>query len=112
MEHRPRLSEEHAYSRYMCVSMGVIDELQRDYFAGRELGQSIPGIDATMAAVIVAQSLEADHLWDTLPEKLAGKSLPEPPDEPLSDWSLAAVAGGRRGPDRAGRSARRADPGL
>jgi hypothetical protein len=92
MEHKLRSSEEHAYSRYMCVSMGVIDKLQRDYFTGQALGQSIPGIDATMAAVIVNQSLEADRVWDTLPEKLSGKSLPEPPDEPMSDWSLATVA--------------------
>jgi tetratricopeptide (TPR) repeat protein len=35
--------------------------------------------------------LEADHLWDTLPEMLLGKSLPEPQGE-LSDFGRAALA--------------------
>jgi tetratricopeptide (TPR) repeat protein len=83
--------EDHAFSRYMCVSAGAIDKLQRDYLAGRNLAQSIPGIDATMAAVIVAESLEADRLWDTLPEMLLGKSPPEPQGE-LSDFGQATLA--------------------
>lgn len=88
--HRP--IDDHASSRYMCVTLGLIDELQRDYFAGRDLGQSIPDIDATEAAVIVAESLEADELWDTLPQRLLQDSPVEPPVEPLSDWSRATVA--------------------
>ena len=62
--------EEHAFSRYMIVSDGVIDRLQGDYFAGRELGISLPDIDSTKAVVILAESLEADHLLETLPERL------------------------------------------
>jgi hypothetical protein len=37
-----RPNQDHASSRYMCVTMGLIDELQRDYFAGRDPGQSVP----------------------------------------------------------------------
>ena len=85
-------NREHAYSRYMCVTEGLIDELQGDYFAGRDLGRSTPGMGATEAAIIVAESLEADHLWDTLPERLSGGAPPELQPERLSDWSLATMA--------------------
>jgi tetratricopeptide (TPR) repeat protein len=71
--------------------MALIDELQRDYLAGRDPGQSVPHVDATMAAVIVAESLEADHLWDTLPEMLLGKHPPEPQGE-VSDFGRATLA--------------------
>ncbi|MFQ6058828.1 MAG: hypothetical protein ACE5MB_08145 [Anaerolineae bacterium] len=83
-----RPTQPHAMSRYTCVTEGVIEKLQQDYFAGRDLGQSIPDISATEAAVMVAESLEADWLWNTPPEELFG----EPPLEPLSDWGLAALA--------------------
>ena len=84
--------EEHAFSRYMIVSEGVIDQLQADYFAGRELSISLPDIDSTEAVVILTESLEADHLLETLPERL-GKGLPpEQKPERLSDWSLATMA--------------------
>ena len=92
MKRSKRQPGEHARSRYMCVTMGVIEQLQQDYFAGRDLGQSIPDVDETMASVIVAESLEADQLWETLPELLLQEAPPEPRDRPLSDWSLATTA--------------------
>jgi tetratricopeptide (TPR) repeat protein len=92
MKRSKRQPGEHARSRYMCVTMGVIEKLQQDYFAGRDLGQSIPDVDETMASVIVAESLEADQLWETLPELLLQEAPPEPRDRPLSDWSLATTA--------------------
>ncbi|MEA3345309.1 MAG: SEC-C domain-containing protein [Chloroflexota bacterium] len=88
----PQEEPQHATSRYMCVTLGVIDKLQEDYFAGRDLGRSIPGMDATTSAVIVAESLQADRLWDTLPEILAQPSSAKPLREPLSDWSRATLA--------------------
>jgi tetratricopeptide (TPR) repeat protein len=83
---------EHAYSRYLIVSESVIDQLQRDYFAGRELGGSFPHIDATKAAVIVAESLEADQLLKDLPERLSKERPPGQQPKQLSDWSLATMA--------------------
>jgi hypothetical protein len=74
----------HAVSRYMCVTLEVIDVLQRDFFTGRELGWSLPHIDADRAAVIVAESLEADRMWNRLDERILGG-----PD------GLAKVAAGR-----------------
>jgi tetratricopeptide (TPR) repeat protein len=84
--------EEHAFSRYLIVSERVIDQLQRDYFAGRELGASFPNIDATEAAVIVAESLEADQLLEDLPDRLSKEGPPEQQPKQLSDWSLATMA--------------------
>jgi tetratricopeptide (TPR) repeat protein len=84
--------EEHAHSRYLIVSESVIDQLQRDYFAGRELGGSFPHIDATKAAVIVAESLEADQLLKDLPERLSEERPPEQKPKQLSDWSLVTMA--------------------
>jgi tetratricopeptide (TPR) repeat protein len=84
--------EEHAHSRYMMVSESVVDQLQRDYFAGRELDSSFPYIDATQAAVIVAESLEADQLINDLPERLLQGRPPEQQPRALSDWSRAAMA--------------------
>jgi hypothetical protein len=73
----------------MCVSTGVIDVLQGAYFAGRDLGQSVPNIDADMAAVIVSETLEADYFLSTLVDRLKGQH--EPP-ESLSDWTRATMA--------------------
>jgi hypothetical protein len=82
-------AEEHAYSRYAGVTEDVIHKLQQDYFAGRDLGRSIPDLDGTQAAIIVAESLEADRVWATLPERLAkGKPLESTPN----DWTRATLA--------------------
>jgi hypothetical protein len=64
------LGWEHAGTRYMCVTFGVIDRLQRDFFAGRELGGSMPHIDPDRAAVMTAESLEADRMWNRLDERI------------------------------------------
>jgi hypothetical protein len=82
-------AEKHAYSRYMCVMMDVIHKLQQDYFAGRDLGRSIPHMDETIATIIVAESLEADRMWEALPELLA-KAKPFEPGP--SDWTRVTVA--------------------
>ena len=84
-------SPEHAFSRYMCVTPSVIEKLQRDYLAGRDLARSLPDMDATTAAVILVESLEADRLWDTLPEALISGRPPEPQGE-ISDFAMAALA--------------------
>jgi hypothetical protein len=84
--------EDHAYSRYSIVSESVIDQLQRDYFAGRDLGDSFPHIDATKAAVIVAETLEADQLFRELPERLSEGGRSDEQPRQLSDWSRAAMA--------------------
>jgi len=89
MQQMNRSSQEHAALRYMCVTVGVIDKLQRDYFAGRDLGRSVPHMDATKAAVIVSESSEADRISNNLLEILSGE-YPHTP-ESLSDWSLAVL---------------------
>jgi len=91
MEQEDSVSDTHAYSRYACVSPGAIEKLQQDYMAGRDLGRTIPEMDETTATVIVAESMQADWLWETLPEILADPSQP-PPDEPIGDWSRATLA--------------------
>jgi hypothetical protein len=73
----------------MCVGEAVIDKLQQDYFAGRDLGRSIPDLDEFQAVIIFAESLEADRVRATLPELLAeGKPLASTP----SDWTRATGA--------------------
>lgn len=77
----------HAMSRYSAVTINVIEKCQQDYYAGRDLGQSIPGLSATKVTIIVAESLEADSLWQAPPEVVMKRT-----GEPLSDWSLAILA--------------------
>jgi hypothetical protein len=69
MNRKPFQGQEHAFSRYMNLTVGVIEKLQQDYFAGRDLGRSVPDIDADTAAIIVAESLEADRIWNLPPER-------------------------------------------
>ena len=87
-----RFRRTHAMSHYTCVTEGVIEKCQQDYLAGRDLGQSVPGMSATEATIIATESLEADRLLETLPQRLLGKTQPEP-IESLSDWSRAIMAG-------------------
>ncbi len=79
---------EHAGSRFQCVTVGVIDALQRAYRAGADLGQVIPDIDADMAAVIVAETLETDRIWSLLPERF----LQDAARGPMSDFKRAVLA--------------------
>lgn len=61
---------EHAQSRFQRVTKGVIHQLQSDFFAGRNLGDSIPDVSSEEAAVMVAESLEADIIWNLDPQEL------------------------------------------
>ena len=80
---------EHATSRYQCVTLGLVDELQTDFFAGRELGSRVPGISHEMAAVIVAETLEADRIINLPPEQfLSGTAK----SNQMSDFKRAALA--------------------
>lgn len=79
--------EPHAMSRYTCVTEGLIEKCQQDYLAGLDLGQSIPGLSATEAAVIVAESLDGDRLMDAPLDVLLMR-----PFGPMNDWSLAILA--------------------
>jgi hypothetical protein len=45
----------------------LIDTLQEEYFAGREVGADMPHIDERFAAIIVTDSLEADTIVQSLP---------------------------------------------
>lgn len=56
----------HAGSRFMCVTQNVIEELQTAFFNALRLENVIPDIDGETAAVIVAESLEADRIWNFL----------------------------------------------
>jgi hypothetical protein len=92
VESSQNLLEPIASSRYAGVSQGLIRQLREDYFAGRPPGASVPHLDPTMAAVIVAESLQADHMVETFPKRLAGKVRSPAPAEELGDWSRAAMA--------------------
>jgi len=82
------LEPEHAGARFQCVTVGVIDALQRAYRAGADLGQVIPDVDADMAAVIVAETLEADRIWNLPPERF----LQDAAKGPMSDFKRAVLA--------------------
>lgn len=77
MNESTQVEWEHAVSRYMSVMPEPVDLLQRDFIAGRALGGSMARIDPSEAAVIVAESLEADRLWS----RLAGRDFPSGPRE-------------------------------
>ena len=77
----------HALSRYTAVTEGVIEKCQEDFRAGRDLGRSIPGVDATKATLIAIQSLAADALVHAPPDVILVR-----PFGPLDDWSLAVLA--------------------
>ena len=81
---------DHAGTHYMCVSEQLIDKLQRNYFAGRDLARSIPSLDADTAAVIVAETLEADYCWSVLVDGV--KNQRRISIDPLNDWSRATTA--------------------
>jgi tetratricopeptide (TPR) repeat protein len=85
----PKPTWEHAQSRYQCVPVKTIDKLQSDFLAGRDLSQSVPEINANDAAVIVAESLEADIIWnrDTV-EVLTGGIK----KRRMSDFKRAAIS--------------------
>jgi tetratricopeptide (TPR) repeat protein len=74
----------------MCVTEQLIDKLQRNYFAGRDLARSIPSLDADTAAVIVAETLEADYCWSVLVDGV--KNQRQISIDPLNDWSRATTA--------------------
>ncbi len=83
---------EHAVSRYMSVTVELVDVLQRNFVDGRALGESVARIDAGEAAVIVAESLEADRLWNRLAGRtfLSGpRAFEEKGDQPKSDFRIA-----------------------
>ena len=90
MKYKAQSQQEHAGSRYQCVTTGVIEALQRAYRAGADLGQVIPDIDADEAAVIVAETLEADRVWtqSVPPERF----LQDAAKGPLSDFKRAVLA--------------------
>ncbi len=80
---------EHGLSRYMCVSSRLIEKLQQNYFAGRDLRRSLADIDVGMAATIVAETLEADYFLTTLAERLKnGQAATGSP----GDWTRATTA--------------------
>jgi tetratricopeptide (TPR) repeat protein len=64
MPTHPKPTWEHAQSRYQYIPVKAIHKLQSDFLAGRDLGNSIPEINENDAAVIVAESLEADIIWN------------------------------------------------
>lgn len=94
MDVNGELEWEHAITRYMGVTPGVIDRLQRDFFAGRELGRSMPHVDADKAAVMTAESLEADRVWNRVDERVLGvpRGFAEVDAGRKSDFKSAAMA--------------------
>ena len=88
MTFKTALRPEHAGSRFQCVTQGVIDALQRAYRAGADLGQVVPDIDADQAAVIVAETLEADRIWNLPPERFLQGDV----KGPMSDFKRAVLA--------------------
>lgn len=89
MKRQTKPYKEHAGSRYMCVTMGVIEALQQAYFAGRDLGAVVPGMDADRAALVVAETLEADRVWNLPPARLFSDEVDL---SPMTDFKRAALA--------------------
>lgn len=83
------LTWEHAFTRFQCVTDAVIHKLQTDFFAGRDLGRSIPDLHGDIASVMVAESLEADIIWNQDPNTLLGGAIKERRN---SDFMRAALA--------------------
>jgi hypothetical protein len=72
----------------MSVTYGVIDLLQTNFFNRISLVDAIPGMDGDTAAMIVAESLEADRVWNLPPDKLlAGYA-----QRPENDFKSAILA--------------------
>jgi hypothetical protein len=78
----------HAMSRYAAVTERLIEKCQQDYYANRDLGQSVPSLSAAEVSVVIVESLEADSVIHRSRETL----LRHARDGSLSDWSLAVVA--------------------
>lgn len=78
----------HAMSRYAAVTESLIEKCQQDYRAGRNLGRSIPSLDAGQAAIVVAESLEADAMLNWSPTKQMNAAR----QGAVSDWSLIVLA--------------------
>jgi tetratricopeptide (TPR) repeat protein len=78
---------QHVMSRYWHVTEGVIEKCQQDYRAGRDMGRSIPNLNATRSILVAIQSMSGDALvhepLDTI--------LTLPLDQ-LDDWSLTILA--------------------
>jgi hypothetical protein len=62
--------QNHADSRYNNITSAVIHELQHAYAAGRDLGSVFSHIDRDTAAIFVAESLEADRIWNLSPSQI------------------------------------------
>jgi len=89
MTNHIRPTWEHAQSRYQCVPIKTIHKLQSDFLAGHDLGLSIPEISTNDAAVIVAESLEADIVWNRDPvEVLTGGTK----KRRMPDFKRAAIS--------------------
>jgi hypothetical protein len=79
---------EHASSRFICVTPGVINLLQTNFFNGISLVDAVPGINSDTAAVIVAESLEGDRVINLPPDQL----LTGFNQGPESDFKSAVLA--------------------
>ncbi len=85
----PEPTWEHAFSRFQSATDAVIHQLQTIFFTGRDLGRSIPDLDVDTASVMVAESLEADIIWNQDPNELLGGAIKERRN---SDFMRAALA--------------------
>jgi tetratricopeptide (TPR) repeat protein len=82
------LVREHADSRFGCVTQGLIDKLQQAFLQGQELGPPLTYLDSDTAAVIVAETLEADRLWREGPRLFAADHVDY---GPLTDFKRAVL---------------------
>ncbi|MBC8508072.1 MAG: hypothetical protein ISR58_05390 [Anaerolineales bacterium] len=79
---------EHANSRFISATLGQIDTLQTCYLSGQSLNSVIPDISLPKAEVIVAESLEADLIWNLPPAELLSGFFAE---KPVSDFKRVAL---------------------
>ena len=77
----------HAMSRYFAVTEGLIEVCQQAYLSGRDLKRTGLHLGAEEVTVIAVESLEADHLLQSLPQ-VVGKHLPSE----SGDWAVACLA--------------------
>lgn len=90
MSPSPQLAWEHATSRYQCVTPGLIDQLQADFFAGRDPGEFVPDLDSEWAAIVVAETLEADRVVN-LPPSRFWEEFRSGPDGDFKNAFLAEI---------------------
>ena len=74
-------------SRYFVVTDGLVEACQRAYLSGHDRTRTVAHLSADEVTMIAVESLEADHLIQSLPQ-VFGQPLPPG----TGDWAMACFA--------------------